>query len=73
MIHDLYAMRAMLGLPDAEVCAEIWQEGRAVIFTLAYQSRARCVPTWIDLPDLWDFKETLEIQGTDADGTAYRT
>ena len=98
MIHDLYTMRAMLGLPSAVLSAEIWQEGRAVTFTLAYPSGARCVATWIDLPDLWDFKETLEmygdarrvlisyptgfargllsslvIQGTDADGTAYRT
>ena len=98
MIHDLYTMRAVLGLPDAVVSTEIWQEGRAVTFTLAYPGGARCVATWIDLPDLWDFKETLEIygddqrvllsyptgfargllsslviQGTDADGTAYRT
>ena len=98
MIHDLYTMRAMLGLPDAVVSAELWQEGRALTFTLAYPGGARCVATWIDLPDLWDFKETLEIygdarrvllsyptgfargllsslviQGTDGDGTAYRT
>ena len=98
MIHDLYTMRAVLGLPSAVVSAELWQEGRALTFTLAYPGGARCVATWIDLPDLWDFKETLEIygdarrvllsyptgfargllsslviQGTDADGTAYRT
>ena len=63
MIHDLYTMRAMLGLPSAVVSAEIWQEGRAVTFTLVYPNGARCVATWIDLPDLWDFKETLEIYG----------
>ena len=57
MIHDLYTMRATLGLPSAVLSAEIWQEGRAVTFTLAYPSGARCVATWIDLPDLWDFKE----------------
>ena len=65
MIHDLYTMRAMLGLPDAVVSAEIWRDGRAVTFTLEYPSGARCVATWIDLPDLWDFKETLEIYGDD--------
>ena len=65
MIHDLYTMRAVLGLPDAVVSTEIWQEGRAVTFTLAYPNGARCVATWIDLPDLWDFKETLEIYGDD--------
>ena len=65
MIHDLYTMRAMLGLPRAVVSAEIWRDGRAVTFTLEYPSGARCVATWIDLPDLWDFKETLEIYGDD--------
>jgi predicted dehydrogenase len=63
MIHDLYTMRAMLGLPRAVVSAEIWRDGRAVTFTLEYPSGARCVATWIDLPDLWDFYETLEIYG----------
>ena len=42
MIHDLYTMRAMLGLPDAVVSAEIWQDGRAVTFTLPYPEG------WID-------------------------
>ena len=65
MIHDLYTMRAMLGLPQAVLSAEIWRDGRAVTFTLEYPSGARCVATWIDLPDLWDFKETLEIYGDD--------
>ena len=65
MIHDLYTMRAMLGLPRAVLSAEIWRDGRAVTFTLEYPSGARCVATWIDLPDLWDFKETLEIYGDD--------
>ena len=72
MIHDLSTMRAMLGLPNAVVSAEIWRDGRAVTFTLKYPSGARCVATWIDLPNLWDFKETLEIYGDDQRaGTRY--
>ena len=63
MIHDLYGMRVMLGLPTQVVSTEIWRDGRAVTFTLAYPSGARCVATWVDLPHLWDFKETLEIYG----------
>lgn len=63
MIHDLYGMRTMLGMPSRIVCAEIWFDGRAFSMTLAYPNGARCVASWVDLPDLWDFKETLEVYG----------
>ena len=62
-IHDLYGLRVMLGVPKAVVTTEIWRDGRAVTFTLEYPNGARCVATWIDLPDLWDFRETLEVYG----------
>jgi predicted dehydrogenase len=65
MIHDLYGLREMLGSPAEIVNVEIWQEGRAVTFVLAYPNGARCVASWVDLPDLWDFKETLEVYGDD--------
>jgi len=65
MIHDLYGMRHMLGVPNRVVSTEIWQEGRAYTSILEYPSGARCVASWIDLPDLWDFKETLEVYGDD--------
>jgi predicted dehydrogenase len=63
MIHDLYGMRDMLGLPSGVVSTEIWREGRAVTFTLAYPNGARCVATWVDLPNVWDFQESLEVYG----------
>lgn len=65
MIHDLYGLREIMGLPVEVSHTEIWQEGRAVTFTLVYQNGSRCVGTWIDLPNLWDFRETLEIYGDD--------
>ena len=61
MIHDLYGLRVMLGNPTEVVSAEVWQSGRAMTAILHYPSDARCVATWIDLPELWHFKETLEI------------
>lgn len=61
MIHDLYALRTLLGLPSAVVGTEIWRGGRAVTFTLQYPGGARCVASWVDLPELWDFRETLEL------------
>ncbi len=63
MIHDLYGMRTMLGLPKRIVSTEIWFEGRAFSMTLEYPNGARCVASWIDLPELWDFRETLEVYG----------
>jgi predicted dehydrogenase len=65
MIHDLYGMRTMLGLPDRIVSVDIWLDGRAVTMTLAYPNGARCVASWVDLPHLWDFKETLELYADD--------
>jgi predicted dehydrogenase len=63
MIHDLYGLRVMLGQPSGVVSTEVWNDGRAVSTVLKYASGARCVATWVDLPELWDFKETLEVYG----------
>ena len=65
MIHDLYGLRVMMGLPSAVVSTEIWNGGRAISTTLEYENGGRCVATWADLPNLWDFKETLEVYGDD--------
>ncbi len=65
MIHDIYSLRVMLGAPSAVVSAEVWAEGRGITIVFAYPNGARCVATWVDLPLLWDFRETLEIYGTD--------
>jgi len=63
MIHDIYGLRVMLGSPNVVVSAEVWSGGRAVTIILGYPNGARCVATWVDLPELWDFKETLEVYG----------
>ena len=63
MIHDLYCLRGMFGVPSRVVSTEIWADGRAYSTTLEYPEGHRCVATWVDLPDLWDFHETLEVYG----------
>lgn len=63
MIHDLYGLRFMMGVPIRVVSTEIWKEGQGLTTILEYANGARCASTWIDLPDLWDFRETLEIFG----------
>ena len=65
MIHDIYGLRVMLGQPNAVISTEIWNGSRAVTIVLEYPNGVRCVATWVDLPDLWDFKETLEVYGDD--------
>lgn len=65
MIHDIYSLRVMLGSPTEVISAEVWSEGQGVSIVFGFQNGARCVATWVDLPNLWDFKETLEIYGDD--------
>ena len=65
MIHDIYGLRTVMDNPARVVSTEVWQEGRAVSTVLEYEKGARCIATWIDLPNLWDFEETLEIHGDD--------
>ena len=63
MIHDLYGLRVLLGQPARVVSTEIWLGGRGISTVLEYPSGARCIATWVDLPSLWDFQETLEVYG----------
>ena len=63
MIHDIYSLRVMLGPPSEVVSADVWSGGQGVTIVFGFPNGARCVATWVDLPDLWDFKETLEIYG----------
>ena len=65
MIHDLYGLHILLGEPKAVISTEIWNDGRAINTVLEYPTGTRCVATWVDLPKLWDFKETLEVYGDD--------
>jgi predicted dehydrogenase len=43
---------------------EIWADGRGISTVLAYPGEKRAVCTWVDLPELWAFEETLEVYGS---------
>jgi predicted dehydrogenase len=58
-------MRAMVGLPNRISAVDIWFDGRAFTMTIEYPHDARGVASWVDLPDLWDFRESLEVYGDD--------
>ncbi len=66
MIHDIYGLRLIAGQPERVVSTEIWNRGRAINTVLAYPNGARCAASWIDLPKLWEFTETLEVYGDTA-------
>ncbi len=66
MIHDLYGLRTVLGVPEKVVSTEIWNDGWGINTVLAYASGARCSATWVELRDVRDFKETLEICGDES-------
>jgi predicted dehydrogenase len=64
MIHDIGNLHGMFGPPDRVLSSEIWLDGRAVNTVLDYADGKKAVCSWVDLPELWDFKETLEIYGS---------
>jgi predicted dehydrogenase len=64
MIHDIGNLHGLFGPPRQVLSAEIWRQGRAVNTVLDYGDEKRAVVTWVDLPELWDFKETLEVYGS---------
>lgn len=63
MIHDLYGLRVLFGVPTKVISTDIWADGEAISTVLEYAAGYRCIATWVDLPELWDLHETLEVYG----------
>ena len=63
MIHDLGNLSGLFGPPERVLATEIWLGGNAIATTLQYAAGFRAVATWVDLPDLPTFTETLEVYG----------
>jgi predicted dehydrogenase len=64
MIHDIGNLHGCFGPPEKVLSTDIWADGRGITTTLQYTGERRAVATWVDLPELWDFKETLEVYGS---------
>ena len=64
MIHDIGNLHGFFGPPERVLSTEIWLNGRGVNTVLEYRGGQRAVCTWVDLPELWDFKETVEVYGS---------
>jgi len=63
MIHDIGNLSGLFGPPERVISTEIWSDGAGIATTLAYASGLRAQMTWIDLPDLNLFDETLAVYG----------
>lgn len=63
MIHDIGNLHGVFGTPIRIVASEIWRGGAGITAILEYPGDVRCGVTWVDLPDLRDFQETLEVYG----------
>jgi predicted dehydrogenase len=64
MIHDIGNLHGLFGPPTRVLSAEIWAAGHGITTVLEYADQMRAVCSWVDLPELWAFKETLEVYGS---------
>jgi predicted dehydrogenase len=59
LIHDVNALRGILGDPDEVLFSEFWRDGRGMHTVLRYGDGVRVTMTWIYLPGLRHYKEEL--------------
>jgi predicted dehydrogenase len=64
LIHDLGNLHGCFGPPERVVSTDIWAGGEAITTVLQYANDPRAVVSWVDLPELQDFRETLEVYGS---------
>jgi predicted dehydrogenase len=64
MIHDIGNVHGVFGPPAAVLSTEIWAEGHGISTVLGYDDDKRAVCSWVDLPELWEFEETMEVYGS---------
>jgi len=65
LIHDINALRGLLGPPEAVLSTEIWAEGKAVMSTFRYGEGVRAVLTWALLGGVRNYRQNLAFLATD--------
>lgn len=66
MIHDVNALRGILGCPETPLLTTLWPDGvtyPTITTVLAYEAGPRVVFTWSYLSDLRDYFEELAFMG----------
>lgn len=64
MIHELNAVRSLLGEPDVLLFADVWGEGTGVTTTMRF-GEVECVFSWVDLPGIARYEQELAFYGSD--------
>jgi predicted dehydrogenase len=63
LVHEVNAVRGLLGEPEEVTSAETWLGGEGVTAVLRYPGDVRCVLTWINLPELRHYSQELAFYG----------
>jgi predicted dehydrogenase len=63
LVHEVNALRGLLGEPEAVTSAETWLGGEGVTAVLRYPGDIRCVLTWVNLPTLRHYSQELAFYG----------
>jgi predicted dehydrogenase len=64
MIHDIGNLHGTFGPPKKVLSSDIWADGHGITTVLAYEDDKRAVCSWVDLPELWAFEESMEVYGS---------
>lgn len=64
-IHDIDAVRGILGDPERVVSASVWRGGMAQTSVSAFPGDVRVSMSWISVPGLKHYEETLRFVGDD--------
>lgn len=68
MIHELNAVRGLLGEPDELLFADVWGDPTGVTATMRFGG-AECVFSWVDLPGIARYEQELAFFGPDSRAT----
>jgi predicted dehydrogenase len=66
LVHDVDAVRGVLGEPEAVVSAHVWREGFAQTSLTRFPGDVRVALSWISVPGLKHYEETLRFVGPDS-------
>jgi predicted dehydrogenase len=65
LIHDIDAVRGILGEPEGVVSAHVWRDGFAQTSLTRFPGDVRVSLSWISLPGLKHYEERLRFVGPD--------
>jgi predicted dehydrogenase len=61
LIHDINALRGILGEPEEVLSAHVWRGGMAQTSVTRCSGDVRAVMSWVSLPGLANYEETLRF------------